>query len=192
MIQRSLLTLGGVVMSATAALAAEPAGGLSPFAGNIGNALWTLVIFVLVVAVLGKFAWGPVLKLLQDREEFIHKSLVDAKRDREEAEARLKEYEDKLKAARGEAIALMDEARRDSERLREDLRQKARAEADTIVKNAERQIQLETDRALQQIRNEAVDLSVLIASKIVGRNLSKEDNERLIDETLRQVQTRSH
>ena len=61
-----------------------------------------------------------------------------------------------------------------------------------MVKNAERQISLETARALQQIRTEAVDLSVMIASKIIQRNLSKEDNERLIDEALRQVQNRSH
>ena len=76
----------------------------------------------LVVAVLGKFAWGPVLALLQEREEFIHKSLADAKHDREEAEARLKEYAAKLQSARGEAAAIVDEARRDAERLREDLR----------------------------------------------------------------------
>ena len=68
------------------------------------------------------------------------------------------------------------------------MKQKARAEADDIVKNAERQIQLETGRALQQIRHEAVDLSVMIASKLIQRNLSKEDNERLIDEALKQVE----
>ena len=68
-----------------------------------------------------------------------------------------------------------------------------RAEADTLVANAERQIQLETTRALQQIRSEAVDLSVAIASKLLQRNISKEDNERLIDEALRQIDgTRSH
>jgi F-type H+-transporting ATPase subunit b len=74
--------------------------------------------------------------------------------------------------------------------LREEIRQKARSEADLIVKNAERQIQLETSRAIEQIRHEAVDLSVMIASKIIQRNLTKEDNERLIDEALRQVQAR--
>ena len=76
------------------------------------------------------------------------------------------------------------------DRLREEIRAKARGEADHIVKNAERQIQLETSRALEQIRREAVDLSVMIASKIIQRNLSKEDNERLIDEALRQVEGR--
>jgi F-type H+-transporting ATPase subunit b len=191
MTSRVLTVVVAVLLAAVPAFAAE-AGGLSPFAGNVGNALWTLTIFVLVVAVLGKFAWGPILTLLQDREAFIHKSLADAKHDREEAEARLKEYSDKLMAARSEAVALVEEARRDADHLREELRAKARAEADAIVKNAERQIQLETDRALQQIRHEAVDLSVLIASKVIGRSLTKEDNARLIDETLKQVQGRSH
>jgi F-type H+-transporting ATPase subunit b len=72
------------------------------------------------------------------------------------------------------------------------MKQKARAEASALVKNAERQIQLETERALQQIRHEAVDLSVMIASKLLQRNLTKEDNDRLIEEALRQVDTPKH
>ena len=79
-------------------------------------------------------------------------------------------------------------SRSDAERLREEMRQKARAEADGIVKSAERQIQLETARAIQQIRHEAADLSVAIASKLIQRNLTKEDNEKLIDDALKQLQ----
>ena len=86
----------------------------------------------------------------------------------------------------------MTQSRGDAERLREEMKQKARAEADTIVKNAERQIQLETGRAIQQIRREAVDLSVMIASKLIQRNLTKEDNERLIEEALKQVEGPQH
>jgi F-type H+-transporting ATPase subunit b len=186
MIQQ-LATLIFVVLAAVAAHAQEAEGGLSPFAGNVGNAVWTLVIFLLVVTVLGKFAWGPILKLLKDREEFIHKSLADAKRDREDAEARLKEYTDKLQAARNEAAGMIAAARQDAERLRGELQQKARTEADALIKNAERQIQLETQRALGQIRTEAVELSLSIASKLIKRNLSKEDNAKLIDETLKQI-----
>jgi F-type H+-transporting ATPase subunit b len=166
---------------------------LSPFAGDLGNAIWTLVIFVIVVVLLGKFAWGPVLGLLKQREEFIRTSLSDAKRDRDEAEAKLKEYAAKLQSAQAEAMKIIEETRRDAERLREELRARAKAEADTLVANAGRQIQLETTRALQQIRNEAVDLSVAIASKLLQRNISKADNEKLIDEALRQIDTtRSH
>src|SRR3954447_3286602 len=144
---------------------------LSPFAGNLGNAIWTLAIFVIVVIVLGKFAWGPILALLQQREQFIHASLSDAKRDRDEAEARLKQYAAKLQSAQVEAMTIIDQARRDAERVREELHQRAKAEADALVGNAQRQIQLETTRALQQIRHEAVDLSVAIASKLLQRNI---------------------
>jgi F-type H+-transporting ATPase subunit b len=72
------------------------------------------------------------------------------------------------------------------------MRQQARAEANGIAQNAERQIQLQADKVLQQLRHEAVDLSIMIASKLLQRNLSKEDNERLIDEALQQVQSRRH
>jgi F-type H+-transporting ATPase subunit b len=190
--RQRLLTVAVVAMTALPLYAAEeaPAGGLSPFAGNLGNAVWTLAIFLIVVIVLGKFAWGPVLALLRQREEFIHKALSDAKKDRDAAEARLKEYAAKLQSAQAEAVAIIEQARRDAERLREELRTRATTEADTLVKNAERQIQLETGRALQQIRHEAADLSVLIASKLIRRNLSKADNEKLIEEALTQIETR--
>jgi len=184
-----VLTAGAFAIFALPVYAAEEeAAALSPFAGNFGNALWTVGIFLIVLFVLGKFAWGPVLSLLQDREKFIHESLSQAKHDREQAQAQLKEYTAQLQAARTEAATVVADARRDAEQLREELRGKAKAEADTLVKNAERQIQLETARAVQQIRREAVDLSVAIASKLIGRNLTKEDNERLIEDALKQVQ----
>src|SRR5438874_1522232 len=183
---KKLLTLGFLALAAIPLHAAEEAP-LSPFAGNLGNAVWTLVIFVIVVIVLGKFAWGPVLSLLQEREQFIHKSLSDAKRDRDEAEARLKDYAAKLQSAQVEAVAIIEEAKRDAERVREDLKQRARTEADTMVRNAEKQIEMQTTRAMAQIRQEAVDLSVTIASKILQRTISKEDNEKLIADALKQI-----
>jgi F-type H+-transporting ATPase subunit b len=192
---KKLLTIAFVALVALPAHAAqhvEEAAALSPFAGNLGNAVWTLVIFVIVVFVLGKFAWGPVLSLLREREQFIHKSLSDAKRDRDDAEVRLKEYAAKLQLAHAEAVTIIEAARGDAEQLRQQLREKAKAEADGLIKNAQQQIQLETTRALQQIRTEAVDLSVLIASKLIQRNLTKEDNERLIEEALKQVQGPQH
>jgi F-type H+-transporting ATPase subunit b len=191
---KKLLTVAMIALAAAPLYAAEEGATLSPFAGNVGNALWTLIIFVIVVVVLGKFAWGPVLSLLQEREQFIHKSLSDAKRDREEAEARLRDYASKLQSAQAEAVGIIDAARKDAERLREELRTKARTEADTMIRNAERQIELQTSRALQQIRQEAVDLSVNIASKLLQRNITKEDNEKLIADALKQMESapRSH
>jgi F-type H+-transporting ATPase subunit b len=180
---KKLLIIAFLALTALPIHAAEEAEALSPFAGNLGNAIWTLAIFVIVVIVLGKFAWGPVLGLLQQREEFIHRAL---------AEARLKEYAAKLQSAHAEAATLVEEARRDAERLREEIRQRAKSDAEKLIAGAERQIQLQTNRALEQIRREAVDLSVMIASKIIQRNLTKEDNERLIDEAMKQVEGRQN
>jgi F-type H+-transporting ATPase subunit b len=143
-----------------------------------------------LLALLAKFAWTPLLDALESRQASIRKSLDDAAQARQE----LEKLHDKsvliIREARVEAESIITKSRADAERLRAEMKEKARAEADGIVRNAERQIQLETTRALQQIRTEAVDLSVMIASKIIQRNLSKEDNERLIEEALKQVQSR--
>ena len=155
-----------------------------------GLFIWTILTFLVLLALLAKFAWRPLLQALESRQESIRKSLDDAQKAKQELERLQQESAQIIRQARVEADAIITRSRGDAERLREEMRQKARAEADAIVKNAERQIQLETTRALQQIRNEAVDLSVMIASKIIQRNLSREDNERLIDEALRQVQSR--
>jgi F-type H+-transporting ATPase subunit b len=155
-----------------------------------GLFIWTIVTFLVLLALLAKFAWKPLLDALESRQASIRKSLDDAAQARLELEKLHEQSAQIVREARIEAESIITKTRADAERLRAEMKEKARAEADAVVKNAERQIQLETTRALQQIRTEAVDLSVMIASKILQRNLSKEDNERLIEETLKQVQSR--
>lgn len=155
-----------------------------------GLFIWTIVTFLVLLALLAKFAWRPLLEALEDRQAMIRKSLDDADRARLELERLHSESAQIIAQARAEADSIVTRSRADGDRLREEMKQQARAEAGMILKNAERQIQLETARALQQIRHEAVDLSVMIASKLIGRNLSKEDNERLIEDALRQVETK--
>ena len=157
-----------------------------------GLFIWTIVTFLVLLALLAKFAWTPLLAALETRQNAIRKSLDDAQQAKEELERLHVESAQIIQRARNDAEAIIAQSRSDGDRLREELKQKARAEADHIVKNAERQIQLETSRALEQIRHEAIDLSVMIASKIIQRNLSKEDNEKLIDDALKQVETPRH
>lgn len=157
-----------------------------------GLFVWTILTFLLLLGLLAKFAWRPLLEALESRQQSIRKSLDDAQKAKEELERLEQESAAIVRKARVEAEAIIAQSRTDAERLREEMRQKARSEADGIVKNAERQIQLETARALQQIRSEAVDLSVQIASKIIQRNLTKEDNARLIDDALKQVEQRTN
>jgi F-type H+-transporting ATPase subunit b len=152
-----------------------------------GLFIWTILTFLVLLTLLAKFAWRPLLQSLEARQETIRKSLADAEKARQELERLNQESETIINRARVEAETIVGASRADAERLRGELREKARAEAEGIVRNAERQIQLETARALEQIRNEAADLSVAIASKIIQKNLTKEDNERLIDEALKQL-----
>ena len=148
--------------------------------------------FLVLLALLTKFAWGPLLEALETRQNAIRKSLDDAQQAKQELE-RLNASRPRSSSRRG------SRPRRSSRRAAPTATgsakrsaPKARSEADDIVKNAERQIQLETSRALEQIRREAVDLSVMIASKIIQRNLSREDNERLIDDAIKQVEGRAN
>lgn len=185
------LAIAGALVAALPAAAQEAAehraaegGGLSPFAGNVGNTIWTLVIFVLVVAVLGKFAWKPILKALQDRETFIHDALAAAKRDREEAEARLKEYADKLVGARQEATAIVDEARRDAEAVKRKILAEAHDEQQNELQRAKREILLAKETAVKELYVQAAGLSTQLASKVLRREVNPQDHERLIRDSL--------
>jgi len=176
-----------LVASAGPAMAAEAEHGATannPFAGDIGNALWTLIIFVLVVVVLGKFAWGPILKALQERESFIRESLAAAKRDRDAAEARLKEYEERLAHARAEASGIVEEGRRDAEVLKRKIEETGRVEADKMIERARREIQLAKDTATKDLFTLAAHLATDMAAKVVGRELTAQDHQRLIAEAI--------
>jgi F-type H+-transporting ATPase subunit b len=157
-----------------------------------GLFIWTVLTFLILLTLLAKFAWRPLLQALEKRQDEIRKSLDDAQLARQELERLHAESAQIIAKARVDAEAVIANSRADGERLREEIRQKARSEAEGILRNAERQIQLETQRALQQIRHEAVDLSVMIASKLIQKNLTKEDNDRLIQDALTQVETRHH
>jgi F-type H+-transporting ATPase subunit b len=155
-----------------------------------GLFIWTILTFLVLVGLLAKFAWRPLLEALERRQATIAKALDDAKLARQELERLQKESAEMMRQARVEAEVIIARSRTDAEALREELKQRSRAEAAAIVKNAEQQIQLETARAIQQIRHEAVDLSVTIAPKILQRQVSREDNEALIEATLKQVEAR--
>ena len=154
-----------------------------------GLYIWTILTFLILVGLLAKFAWGPLLRALDGRQETIRKALDDARQAKQELERLHGESAKLLAQARTEAAEIVSRSRSDADRFREEMKEKARAEAAGLVRNAERQIELETTRAVQQIRQEAIDLSVGIASKILQRNISREDNQRLIDETFKELET---
>ena len=155
-----------------------------------GLYIWTILTFVVLVVLLTKFAWRPLLDALDRRQESIRKSLDDARQARQELERLRTESTRILVEARTEADAIISRTRADAARAGEEMKVKARADAENIIRNAERQIELEASRAVETIRREAVDLSVAIASKLIQRNITKEDNERLIGETLHEIESK--
>jgi F-type H+-transporting ATPase subunit b len=158
-------------------------------APDVGLYIWTIVTFLLLLVAFNYLAWKPLKATLAAREDSIRKSLDDARQAREELQRLRGESAKMLADARAEADTILARTRDDANRFRDEMKEKAQAEAATIVKNAERRIEMETSRALQQIRAEAVEFSVAIASKILQRNVSKEDNERLIEDTFRQIES---
>jgi len=153
-----------------------------------GLFIWTIVTFLVLLALLAKFAWRPLLQALESRQERIRNSLEDAERARQELERLQQESAKIMQQARIEAESIVTQTRADAERLREELKQKAKDEADNILRNAQQQIQLQTRQAIQQIRHEVADIAVLLTSKLLERNIAKEDNKRLIDDTLKQIE----
>ena len=152
-----------------------------------GLFIWTILTFLVLVFLLRRFAWGPLLEALERRQQTIAAAVEDARRTREELERVQRESAQVLTDARREAESILTRARADAERFREDLRTKAAAEAANITRNAERQIQQETARAIGQLRQEAIDLSVAIASKLLRRTVTREDNERLIQDVIQKL-----
>lgn len=183
------------LMVALPALASEVEGeGGSPnlFSGDIGNAIWTLVIFLLVLWVLGKYAWGPVLRGLQGREEYIKDTLEQARLQRVEAELRLTEYEARLAKARTETEELLDEARRDADALRLREEQRVREEADKMLDRARREIEIAKDTAVKDLYGRATELSTAVAQRILEREIHAKDHERLIADAIEGIGRMGH
>jgi F-type H+-transporting ATPase subunit b len=149
-----------------------------------GLFIWTILTFLVLLVLLSKFAWTPLLAALKERQDRISQSLDAAKHASEEGERLRRESAEIIRQAHVEAGSIVAASRADAERLREETKQKARTEAAAILAAAERQIQAEAVRARDEVRREAADLSVAIASKLIRRNISVEDNRALIDEMI--------
>jgi len=176
-----------LALAAPAAAQEHEAAANNPFAGDFGNALWTVIIFVLVLVVLGKFAWGPILTGLQARESYILESLEKAKKERDEADARMKLYEDKLAQARTEVTAMVDEGRRDAEVVKRKILEEARQEAENERERTKREIQLATDTATKQLYALSARMATDLAGRIIRKELTPQDHERLIAESIQEL-----
>ena len=157
---------------------------------DVGLYIWTIFTFLTLLWALRKYAWGPLLHALEARQETIRKSLDEAEAARKELAQARESAEKVIAEARVEAQSILAQSRSAAESFQEESRQKAKVDAEAVVAAAQRQIQQETARAMQDIRRDAVDLSLQVASKLIRKNLTPEDNDALIRESLGQIDAR--
>jgi len=147
-------------------------------------ALWSIVIFVLLLIILRKMAWTPMLQGLQKREETIRNSVEEAKKARAETERISNEFKVKMDQAYAEIPKIMDTARKDAETFKEEMRAQTAKDIQTERQRLRREIETARDQALQELWNQAAQMATLISAKAIGRSLTEEDHRRLMDEAM--------
>jgi len=162
-----------------------------PLTWQTDAAIWTVVVFLLLFAVLYKYAWKPLGDALERREQAIADNIAAAKASNEEAKRHLAEYERKLAAAQDEVRAILDEARRDAEQTQREMLTKAGQEAEVIKNRATREIETATAAALKELADHSSRLAVDLAGRILHAELDPQRHNQLIEEALNKFPTNS-
>lgn len=162
-------------------------GGNALFRLEPGLIIWTWVVFLALFLLLRRYAWPAIVRLTEERERKIAQQLDEAERMNAEAKAALEEHRQLLAGAKGEAQALITEAKQVAQKEREQLLQHTRDEQQEILQRAKREIDAERDRAMTQLRREAVDIALAAATKLIEKRLDSEADRKLIEEYLASV-----
>ncbi len=174
-----------VMVSATPVLASEAEGGpVNLLAPNPGLMIWTLVIFLILMFVLSKFAFKPLFAAVEAREKALEDAIDGAKRDRAEAQQLLDQQRAGLETARTEAQSIIAESRATAERMRGDLLAQTKQQQEDMIEQARRSIDAEKVAAIAELRREAVDLAIAGASKVIEKNLDSTGNRAIVESFL--------
>ena len=175
-----------VLLTAGVARAAEEGGGgFNP--GDLGQAIIAIAIFLLLLLVLGKFAWGPIIAQLRSREDRIGQSITQAERREKQAAELLAQYQAKMENAQEEVERLLAAAREQAEEHRQALIAQARQEAERSVRYARHEIDLARDQAMQDMRETTARMAVELAEGVLRREIAPDDQDRLLRETLEEI-----
>jgi F-type H+-transporting ATPase subunit b len=154
---------------------------------NVGLMIWTLVVFGLTMLVLWKVAFPRIAEALDRRQRAIEDSIDAAERTRHEADRLLAEYRERLADARGQADDIVSRARKTAESAEAETLAEAKAKREEMMEQTRRDIEAETRRAIQEIRNEVADLTVLATEKVTRKTLDDKDQRRLVEEALQEL-----
>ena len=152
-----------------------------------GLTLWTAITFLVLILVLAKVAWGPIVKMLEERERTIREAIDQARNERSEAEKLLAQQKESLLQARREAAELAKRNQQEVEALRAELTARARKEADEMIASARRTIDEEKRKASAELKAQVADLAVAAATKIVKGSLDERAQRALVEDYLREL-----
>ncbi len=176
-----------VTQIATIPLAAKDSGGSFLVSPNLGLMIWTLLVFGITMYVLSKVAFPRIQEALDKRANAIRDSIDQAEKTREEADKILEEYRGRLREAREQADDIVARARKAADTTKTQAADEGREKREELLAAARRDIEAETRRSLERIRKEVADLTVLTTEKVTRKSLSGDDQRRLIDEALSEV-----
>ena len=173
-----------LVMGATEPAAGADEGGNFLVTPEVGLMIWTLIAFGVTLWVLSKVAFPRVQEALDKRQKAIEESLDESERTKAEAQEILEEYRQRLQEARTQAEEIVVRARRAAEEHERESLEAARGQREELLGQTRRDIEAETRRAIQEIRNEVADLTIMATEKVTRKTLSPEDQQRLVQEAL--------
>jgi F-type H+-transporting ATPase subunit b len=168
-------------------IAADDSGGSFLVSPDVGLMIWTLVVFGISMFILGKFAFPRIAEALDRRQKAIEDSIDAAEQTRREADQILSEYRERLAEARGQADDIVARARKTGEAAENEIVAEARSKREDMMEQTRRDIEAETRRAIQAIRAEVADLTVLATEKVARKSLTADDQKRLVDEALSEL-----
>jgi F-type H+-transporting ATPase subunit b len=154
---------------------------------NVGLMVWTLVLFGISLVILRKFAFPRISEALDRRQRAIEESIDAAERTRQQADELLDEYRQRLHEAREQSQEIIERARKAGEAHERESEAEAVERRERLMERTRRDIEAETRRAIQEIRREVADLTVLATERVTRKTLSDEDQQRLVDETLSEL-----
>lgn len=155
-------------------------GGNALFDINVGLSLWTVVVFLALLFILRRYAWGPILGAVEAREERIQGALDESARQREEAAALLEEHKEQLADARRQAQEIVAEGKAAGEKVRKEIEARAREEGQALLERARADIGREKELALAEIRKESVEIALAAAAKLMERKLDGQQDRELV------------
>lgn len=154
---------------------------------DIGLIFWTIVTFVAVAWVLKRYAWKPILAIIEAREKSIREALEDSKRAREAAEEALAKNRELVAQARGESARIVADGQREAERMRSEILARARTDSAAVLEQGRRQIELETKQAVADLKETVVQVALDAAGKVISASLDDARHRRLVEEYLEEL-----